>query len=72
LGKVYDAAKERASTEGERADAEKLGTAANEAGKGNKDRAIQVLRQVGNWGWALVKELATSMASESLKSLLVR
>lgn len=69
LEKVRIVANQRASTEMERADAEKLGAAAKEAGNGNKEKAVSLLRQVGKWGWGLLTDLAGSMAAESLKAL---
>ena len=70
LTQVHNVATQRASNDTEKADAQKLGDAATEAHNGSKEKAVALLRQVGTWGWNLIKELASSMAADSLKALI--
>lgn len=70
LSQVHAVATERATNDAEKADAEKIGAAATEAHNGSKEKAVALLREVGIWGWGLIKELASSMAAASLKSLI--
>lgn len=71
LAKVRDAAANRASTPDEHADAARLKDAAAEAQAGRKEGAISHLRQLGDWGWSLLKELISATTAETIKKLVV-
>ncbi len=71
LTKAHKALSERATTDDQKADAEKVKAAADEAAKGNSEGAWQKLKQVGAWGVNMLKEVATSLALEGLKRLFV-
>jgi hypothetical protein len=71
LVKAHKALSERATTDEQKADAAKVKAAADEAAKGNSEGAWQKLKQVGNWGLSMLKEVATSLALEGLKQLFV-
>jgi hypothetical protein len=71
LGKVSDVAAERASTDDEKADAARLKEAAAEAEAGRKEGAVAHLRQLGSWGWSLMKEVISGTAAELIKKAVV-
>jgi hypothetical protein len=69
LKRAQTRADQEASTDEQKADAKNIADAAAEAVKGNKSKVAEYLYKVGKWGWEIFKEVGSSLAVESLKSM---